>query len=71
MDPSAKLGAQVATIVSKVLRQCLLALAQPGEAGTSSSGGSAHLKSAGYLCREMKGDMKYIMVFDNPRVSLG
>lgn len=70
MEPSAKLGAQVAAIVSKVLKQCLLALAQPSQAGSRSIGGSAQLKSAGYLCREMKGDMKYIMVFDNPRVSL-
>jgi cytochrome c553 len=79
MDPGqTKLTAQLSGIVSKVIRQCLLALAEPANSSSSSCGQchqadgqgveSTALKSAGYLCRELQGDLKYILAFNSPRV---
>lgn len=80
MDPGqAKLSAQLSSIVSRVIRQCLLALAEPASSSNSSRGqcqqvagqglGRKGSQSAGYLCREMQGDLKYILAFNSPRVS--
>jgi hypothetical protein len=74
MDPGqAKLSAQLSGIVSRVIRQCLLALAEPASSSSSGScgqcSGSRGLQAAGYLCREMQGDLKYILAFNSPRVS--
>jgi hypothetical protein len=74
-------AAQVSAIVSRVLRQSLLALtnhcsaaaAPPAGVGGaesgSISGSSSVLHACGYMCREMGGDMKYLLVFHRPRVS--
>jgi hypothetical protein len=80
-------AAQVSAIVSRVLRQSLLALtnhcsataaaaaaaAAAGVGGAESgsvSGSSSVLHACGYMCREMGGDMKYLLVFHRPRVSI-
>ncbi|KAF6250976.1 hypothetical protein COO60DRAFT_706093 [Scenedesmus sp. NREL 46B-D3] len=82
MEPGqAKLTGQLSGIVSRVLRQCLLALSQPASSSSSSSSSSSPggppvpgqaaggrvLTAAGYLCREMQGDLKYILAFNSPR----
>lgn len=71
MDPSPKLGAQVASIVGNVIKQCLLALAQPCEPSSSGGSSGAGPKAAGYLCRELKADLRYIVAFSSPRVRYG
>jgi hypothetical protein len=78
LEPS--VAAQVSAIVSRVLRQCLLALtnhasaaaaaAQSAEAAGSGGSSSSALYVCGYMCREMGGDMKYLLVFHRPRVSV-
>jgi hypothetical protein len=79
---SAEATGHVCAIVSRVVRQCLLAmsgpplaLGVPGPAGcqqdcskTGSGGSCSDIHAAGYLCREMTVDMKYLLVFSSPRV---
>lgn len=82
LEPS--VAAQVSAIVSRVLRQCLLALTNHASAaaaaaaahdveaaGCGSSSCSGPLRACGYMCREVGGDMKYLLVFHRPRVSRG
>ncbi|WIA08451.1 hypothetical protein OEZ85_007888 [Tetradesmus obliquus] len=81
----AKLSAQLSGIISRVIRHCLLALSEPTTTSSSSSSSSScgacqaaagqaagppALRAAGYLCREMQGDMKYILAFSSPRLAL-
>jgi hypothetical protein len=75
LEPS--VAAQVSAIVSRVLRQSLLALTNHSSAAAAAgaggaeggSGSSSALHACGYMCREMGGDMKYLLVFHRPRVS--
>lgn len=65
MDTNPKLTAQVSSIVSRVIRECLMAFVQtPAEAAS----GDTPQQAAGYLCRDLGGDMKYMLAFNNPRV---
>lgn len=63
MDTNPKLTAQVSSIVGKVIRECLMAFAR-----TSTDGDSSKQQAGGYLCRDLGGDMKYMLAFCNPRV---
>lgn len=64
MDTNPKLTAQVSSIVGKVIRECIMAFARTPVGSSSSCGQQA----GGYLCRDMGGDMKYMLAFQNPRV---
>ncbi|WIA15920.1 hypothetical protein OEZ85_012668 [Tetradesmus obliquus] len=79
LEPS--VAAQVSAIVSRVLRQCLLALTNHASAAAAAAAAEAHdtgdagssngvLRACGYMCREVGGDMKYLLVFHRPRFAL-
>eukprot|EP00775_Hariotina_reticulata_P007035 gene7035-7249_t len=72
---------QVSTLVAHVIRQCLLAVTDaavfnsvaelPGATGLTNSSldgsGCMRWRGSGYLCQDMRRDMKYILAFSCPR----
>jgi hypothetical protein len=60
-----------AAAASAAAGQAAAAAAGGAGAGSNSSSSSSGLHACGYMCREMGGDMKYLLVFHRPRVSTG